>query len=281
MKATSISNGHVEGFLDVPGGRLYREADGAGTALILLHAGVAHLRMWDEQVPEFARRHRVIRYDQRGFGRTTSEDVEFSNRGDLARALDDAGVDRAHVLGLSRGATIALDFTIERPERVTSLVFCSSVPGGFDFEAPEMDTLENEMERVEAARDWEALVELETRLWTDGPGQPADRVDPDLRRRMVEWGLENYRADAGRGRPRPLDPAAVSRLGEVRVPTLLMWGDLDEVGTRAGSEAVAAGIAGARSHVFAGAAHMINLEQPEAYARLVLDFLSEVDGIPA
>ncbi len=76
------------------GGSLYYEVDGDGPALTLIHAGVANLRQWDEQVPRFAERYRVIRYDTRGFGRTTTGDVPFSNRGDLAALLDHLGVEQ-------------------------------------------------------------------------------------------------------------------------------------------------------------------------------------------
>ena len=74
---------------------------------MLIHAGVAHLRMWDEQVAAWRDRHRVIRYDTRGCGRTIAEDMPYSNRDDLRAVLDHLGVERTHVLGLSRGAMIA------------------------------------------------------------------------------------------------------------------------------------------------------------------------------
>ena len=67
-------------YLDVPCAQLYYEVDGAGPAVLLVHAGVAHLRMWDEQVAAWKDRFTVIRYDQRGFGKTTCDDRPFSNR---------------------------------------------------------------------------------------------------------------------------------------------------------------------------------------------------------
>ncbi len=264
--------------VEVPGGRLAYEVEGKGEALTLIHAGVAHMRMWDEQAPAFAEHYRVIRYDSRGFGQTRSDDVEFSNRADLRALLDDLGVDRTHLLGISRGGSIALDFTLEAPERVSSLVLVASTPGGFEHEDAELDAMWTEMERLYEEKDWETLVEMETALWTDGPGQPTNRVDGGLRRRMVEWNLWNYRAQPGEGKPQPLQPPAVGRLAEVSVPTLVMWGDLDESGVLAGSEALAAGIGGARSHVFEGVAHMVNLEQPEEFTQRVLGFLQEVDA---
>ena len=120
----------------MPAGRLAYEVEGEGHPLTLIHAGLAHLRMWDEQVPAFAERYRVIRYDTRGFGRTTTDDVEFSNRDDLRALLDHLGVERTHLLGLSRGAQIALDFTLESPERVSSLVWVAGGVGGFGGPEP-------------------------------------------------------------------------------------------------------------------------------------------------
>jgi pimeloyl-ACP methyl ester carboxylesterase len=90
-------------FLDVPGGRLYYEVEGAGHALTLLHAALAHLRMWDAQVRAFAERYRVIRYDCRGYGRTSTEDVAFSNRDDL-RALLTTWASSGPICSASRGA---------------------------------------------------------------------------------------------------------------------------------------------------------------------------------
>ncbi|MEJ7753085.1 MAG: alpha/beta hydrolase [Candidatus Limnocylindrales bacterium] len=262
----------------VPGGSLYYEVEGEGQALTLIHAGVAHLRMWDEQVPVLAERYRVIRYDTRGFGKTRSEDVEFSNRADLRALLDHLAVEKTHLLGISRGGSVALDFTLEVAERVRSLVMVASTPGGFEHEDAELDSLWTEMERLYEAKDWAALVEMETALWTDGPGQPTDRVDGGMRRRMVDWNLWNYRADPGEGKPQTLDPPAVGRLAEVSVPTLVMWGDLDESGVLAGSAALVAGIPDVRSHVFPDVAHMVSLERPEEFTQRVLEFLDSVDA---
>jgi pimeloyl-ACP methyl ester carboxylesterase len=244
-------------------------------ALTLIHAGVANLRMWDEHVPVFvAAGHRVIRYDTRGFGRTQSEDVPFSNRDDLRLLLDHLDVGETALVGLSRGGSIALDFALENPDRVSALVIGATSPSGFEYPEPELDPIWAEMERLEGLKDWDAVVELETRLWTDGLGQPPDRVAPGVRERVRAWDRDNYR-EQGHGQPQPLDPPAVGRLGEIHVPALIVWGDLDVPGVPLGGEAMVAGIRGARKHVFAGAAHMLNLEQPDAFERLVLDFLSE------
>ncbi|HEX9977033.1 MAG TPA: alpha/beta fold hydrolase, partial [Acidimicrobiia bacterium] len=79
------------GFVEAPGGRLYHEVDGTGPVVILVHAGVANLRMWDPHVAALAADHTVVRYDTRGYGRTESEHVEFSNRADLIAVMDHVG----------------------------------------------------------------------------------------------------------------------------------------------------------------------------------------------
>jgi 3-oxoadipate enol-lactonase len=249
---------------------------------VLLHAGIANLRMWDPQMAAFAERYRVVRYDTRGFGDTTSEDVAFSNRQDLLELLDHLGIAQAHLVGCSRGGMIALDFALEHPECVRSLVAVASGPGGLDAKVgDDLKALWSEMERLEEAKDWEPLTELEVRLWVDGPGQPVDRVAPALRESVRGWILDSYRRHGQeKTEPQALQPPAVGRLSEIRVPTLVIMGDLDNDASLAASEALVDGVAGARRVVFRGAAHLPNLEQPERFTRVVLDFLREVEERP-
>src|SRR5688500_15390939 len=139
--------GAESGFIDVEGARLYFEAEGNGSPVVLIHAGVAHLRMWDAQVAAWRERHRVIRYDTRGFGRTLTQDVPYSNRADLAAVMDHLGVKQAHILGLSRGAMIALDFAVEQRGRVKSLVWVAGGLRGFEpDEDPRLAAIWPEME---------------------------------------------------------------------------------------------------------------------------------------
>lgn len=247
--------------------------------MVLIHAGVANLRMWDLQVPALTREYRVIRYDTRGYGRTETEDAPFSNRADLAALLDYLDVGSTFLLGLSRGGTIALDFAVERPERVNALIVAAGGISGFQPETgPEEEALWAEAERMWEAREWERLAAFETSYWVDGPGQSPDRVDPALRERVHGWILTNYRAEKAWGQPQPLDPPAAGRLGEVRVPTLVVVGDLDDLGTQAACRHLAGEVPAGRLEVFQGCAHMLNLEEPERFNRLVVEFLTDVRG---
>src|SRR3989304_8927774 len=103
------------GFVDVEGARLYYETAGAGRYLVLIPAGVAGSRMWDDQFLVFAERFQVVRYDTRGFGRSKTEDVPFSNRQDLRELLRHLGVGRTSLCGGYHRGQIAIDFTLEYP----------------------------------------------------------------------------------------------------------------------------------------------------------------------
>ena len=266
------------GLLQVDGGRIYYEVEGVGHPLLLIHGGLGSLRMWDGQVPAFAERYRVIRYDTRGFGRTETEDVEFSNRADAVAVLDHVGAASAHVVGQSRGGMIALDLVLDAPERVDSLVSVAGGVGGYMPELPKGTEPPpwEEMERCWEAKDWERLAELETQVWVDGWGRPSSRVDTRIREQVRNWIRDNYRAGKPEGKPQPLDPPAAERLSEVRVPTLVLIGEVDEPGGVIAERHLAASVPDARV-VELPVAPMIQLEEPERFNQLVLEFLAEAD----
>lgn len=258
-------------FLETNGARIAYDVTGDGDAVVLIHAGVANRSMWDDQVAALKDAYRVIRYDTRGYGETETDAVAFSNRADIADLLDHLGEPSAHVVGLSRGGQIALDFTLERPERVRTLTVVAGGVGG--YESPE-ELPESTWEPVEAmaeAKDWEGLADWETAFWADGPGQSPDRV-PEIRRRVHDWVLTTYRAEKEEGQPQPLDPPAIGRLGDLRAPLLVMLGTLDEPSTSDAMRFLARTVPGARLEEFESA-HMVNLEHPERFNRVLREFL--------
>jgi pimeloyl-ACP methyl ester carboxylesterase len=271
------------GFVEFPGSRIYYEVDGEGPALTLLHACVAHLRMWDEQVDRFKGRYTVVRLDRRGFGRsTTTTDVSFSPVDDLRRVLDHVGIESTHIVGNSCGGQTAIDFTLEFPDRIRSLTHVAGGLGGFDApEDPRAVELEKDWDDLYAAKNYERIVELETQEWTDGPGQPPTRVDPEVRRKMIEWNLDNYRAEQENDNIQRLDPPAAGRLSEIHVPTLVVWGLLDVSQMDAIAREVARGITGARTQIYPDVAHMVSLEKPDEFYELLAGFLAEVDASAA
>lgn len=279
MTTTPVTTGYAP----VPGGALYYEEAGSGPAVVLIHAGIANLRMWDAQVAALAPRYRAVAFDCRGFGRTRAEPVGFSNRADVVALLDHLGIADAVLVGCSRGGQIALDTAIDHPDRVRGLVWVCSGVGGFSppdelFPPAELALFEA-MEAAEVAHDLERVAALDVRLWVDGPLQPEGRAAPAVREQVYAMSLGNYRAHGAlMADPgfvaQPLEPPAAGRLAEVRAPVLAIVGDIDTSATPAAAAVLAAGVPHCRVEHFADCAHLPNMEQPARFNAMLLEFLA-------
>ena len=266
----------------VPGGRLYAVDEGSGPPIALLHAGIVDSRAWEPLVPQLvAAGHRVIRYDARGFGRSETDDVAFSNRADVVAVLDALGVGRACLVGNSRGGQIAVDTAVESPERVAAVVTLGANIGGYEPEPTLAEAaLFEEMERLEEGDDVDATVDLHLRAWVDGIGQPPDRVPAAVREAVRE--MARGAGDPGRihGRPIRLDPPAADRLARLTMPVLAVAGGLDVSDVWATAQHLERSCPDARAVLVPGVAHMIALEVPELVARLVVDLLRPLGAYP-
>lgn len=263
-----------KGFLNAQGAPLYYEVAGQGYPLLLIHAGVADSRMWDDQFAVFAQQYRVIRYDMRGFGRSSVPAGPFANYEDAAALLDFLGIKKAHLIGISFGGKIALDFTFAYPERVASLVLAApSVEG--EQSSPEIQQFNQEEEMLLERGDLEAATELNLRMWVDGPRRTPKEVDPAVRKRVYEMQYHAFTIPIpDKAAELPLQPPAITRLAEIRVPTLLIVGQYDFPSKLKTAEQLTAEIPQARLIVIPGAAHMVNMEQPEEFNKVLLDFPS-------
>jgi pimeloyl-ACP methyl ester carboxylesterase len=265
--------------LDVNGASRYYETDGhiSAPALLLIHAGVATMRMWDPQVAALAREHFVIRFDTRGYGQTETEDVEFSNRQDAIDLLDHLGIARATVIGCSRGGSIAIDLAVAHPDRVAGLVTIGSGPSGF----PELelttreDALFDELDALYEARAWDELARREVELWVFGPTRAADDLDPDFVATAYALNAANARHAEEDPTPIPLEPPAYDRLVDITVPALITVGDHDVSPVLAQYEYLLSTIPGADGCRFPDSAHTPSVEQPEEFERILLAWLDE------
>jgi len=264
------------GSVDVEGGRLWFEAAGAGPAVALLHPGLWDARAWDAQFGAFAERYRVVRYDLRGYGRSSRLEpgVAYSHVLDLAAVLDAAGVDRTALVGNSMGGGVAIDFALERPERVSALVLVASAIGGLE------DTDEDEawweqrwppMRDAIEAGDVERARRLQMEIWA-----PLG-VDDEAGRRILDVSIDNaHELTMDESGAEGLDPPAIERLREVSVPTLIMPADLDPPWLHRANAILATEIAGARVAHLPNVDHVIPMRAPDAFNEIVLDFLAQV-----
>ena len=264
--------------VSAPGATIHAVDEGSGPPIVLLHAGIADLRAWDAMVPHLvAAGYRVIRYDQRGYGQTVTEDVEFSNRADVIAVMDACGVGQAVLVGNSRGGMITFDTAIEFPDRIVAAIGVGAGIGGFDGGATseELELFE-EGEALEETDpiDPDAVADFDVRFWVDGPGQPADRIPSAIREAVREMDRAHNLPGIVDGRPIVLDPPAVDRLGELTCPALAVAGVLDASESVATARHLEATAPNATALIWDDVAHMIGMEQPKRLANAIVEFLA-------
>jgi pimeloyl-ACP methyl ester carboxylesterase len=266
------------GFAEVNGAQIYYEIAGqqASRHLVLLHEGIGDCRMYDDQFAVFAQHYRTIRFDMRGFGRSSVPSAPFSYSEDLHALLEFLGVSRTHVLGMSMGGEAGIDFTLAHPEMVSSLVLAGSAVSGFRDPEVENDPRWQPFEEAGKAGDLDQLAELAVQVWVVGDGRSADQVSADVRQRIYEMERHNQSLGTDESLAQEPDPPAIGRLGEIQVPALVIVGANDVPAILKTANVLAGSIKSAQKVVIPDSAHVPNMEHPQDFNRLVLDFLAGV-----
>lgn len=254
----------------------WHDLNGHGPPVVLLHAGLTDSRLWEPQLHSFPRSHAVLRVDLPGFGGSPFETNPVSFRGAVRDAMDAEGIDRAALVGVSLGGNTALELTLESPERVSALVLVGA--GLPDHEwSQEVTSFFADEEAALARGDLDAAVDANLHMWLAGPHRSLDEMDPSMRELVGEMQRQAFRQQKGHDDVRMLrlDPSASDRLGEVKVPTLVVTGDEDVADIHRIADRLAAGIPGAERATIADAAHLPSLERPDEFDRVVLAFLAK------
>jgi 3-oxoadipate enol-lactonase len=250
------------------GARLHYEIAGSGPPVVLLHGGLWDRRVWDDQWDAFAARFRTLRPDFRGFGRSDPPEREFNLTEDLLTVLDAEAIQRTAVVGLSLGGYVATDVALARPDRVSGLVLASAGANGFDDWGEDIRRHRAEAEAAVKRGDLAVALELDLGLWC-----PLRTGNDDRQRRIAR---ENLNAPLAEKLADVFEQRAIDRLGEIRVPTLVLVGDRDVPEMLRLADILAAGIPGARKVVLEEADHLPNVRRPDEFNELVIGFLQEV-----
>ncbi len=263
-------------FAKINGIPMHFDIQGEGPGLVLLHAGIAHLGMWDEQMEAFAEHFRVLRYDIRGWGQTPDPAGEYTKHGDLLALMQNAGMEKAHILGISNGGRIAIDFAIAFPEMLDKLVLVGPGLGGFDYpDDPLFDRLEKQQKDAMDAGKLEFAAEIETQMWVDGPKRKAEDVDSTFREKAFDMILETLNIPEGEGNGTMLLPKAAERLNEIQAACLVIFGDQDADMLAAVVKKLIDKVMDVRRVDMPDVAHLPNMENPSSFNQIVLDFLLE------
>ncbi|HEX7295194.1 MAG TPA: alpha/beta hydrolase, partial [Pyrinomonadaceae bacterium] len=227
-------------------------------------------RGWDEQFDLFSKHHRVIRYDVRGIGKSARPEAPFSHNQDLFELLTFLKVKRAHVVGLSVGAAIALDFAIEHPEVVDRLILASPVLSSDSKSGANMQSLTAIADLVKAAG-----VENLIRLTLDEPfvlsqansaGREKVRQIYLDNKDVFETGFPLYVLWEPVKQPE-------NKLATIRARVLIVRGDKDDAAYAAMTDKIQKGLPRAKTVVIRGGTHFLNLEKPLEFNQAVREFL--------
>ncbi len=250
---------------DVGGVRLfYREAGAGPETLVLVHGNVASSRWWDLVTPELSRRYRVIAPDLRGFGQSGKPGegytvVQFAR--DLAALAEALQLPPAHFIGHSLGGSVVIQFALDHPAQVRSLVLVDPGPAEGQYTAEERYPL---LAATATSREYMKLAIAGVTPLAPRDGFFETLVDDamlaggvliPIARDLNAWNVQ-------------------ARLGEIKAPTLVLQGEKDALVQLDALQRTVAGIPGARLEMVPGVGHSCEVEAPAEFLRLIGAFLA-------
>jgi 3-oxoadipate enol-lactonase len=259
------------GVAQVNGTSLYYELGGSGEPIVLLHGLGLDRRMWDPQIGSFEEQYRVLRYDLRGFGRSaTPGSASYSHPKDLKSLLDHLGISHAAaVIGLSLGGSVALGSVLEYPAIARDLILVDSALGGYHWSSEWMARMNAIGQKAESAGPAAA-----NHMWLTHPLFAPARANPKVRELLARMVLEYSGWHWVNDDPHVQKEAPdLALLGGVKPRTLVMVGERDLPDFRSMATILQEKIPGARFSMIRGVGHMVNLEAPEEFNKVVLRFL--------
>lgn len=260
------------GYTEVKGGKLFYKTAGEGRPLVFLHAGLVDSRMWDDQFAFFAKHFRTVCFDHRGYGKSDIPGEPFSPAEDLRGLLDHLGIQDTSLVGLSMGGGVAIDFTLEYAQRVNALILSGPSLGGYPYSE---DLLKSGLAFYMAGK--ERGIQEALRIIRKDPfwhyAYPSKKYKAARNKffsicknnpQMFQWEFNTIES---------LDPPARERLGEIKIPTLIIAAERDLDATMNVMDLLNTQITGSEKVVIKDSSHMVNMEHPDEFNQIVLDFL--------
>lgn len=277
-QACSYSDKDVKtGYIKVRDSKIYYEEVGEGMPLILSHAGLMDLKMWDEHFLNYANNgYRVIRYDSFGHGKTI--DGENSPLFDeiIKSIIDELQLVKVNLAGVSMGGTALIDFALEHPNNVNKLVLISTGIYGYNWAEDKLlvPLLQDFMYNVSEG-DTLKSVESFLKAWTDGPYRKPNEVSKNVRKKSFDMILNKFRNHGFSKNAMNTYPRAIERYKDISCPVLIIYGDKDMPSIVKISNMLKRELKNAKMAVVKNAGHLLNMENPDEFDSLIVDFLGE------
>lgn len=260
------------GYIEVNAGRIFYEAAGRGAAIVMIHDGLLHRETWNAQFAAFAKSYRVTRWDRRGYGRSDKPKAAFSDLDDLYAVMKALKVERPTLIGCSAGGLLAIHLALDHPESVSALVLVGPIVSGLEFSEHFMTRGNRGMPVSDGS------VEQKIEYWTSKDPwimAPESIAAKQKMKSLLAANPQNLMGGGGQYARWP-DQPALGKLSQIKVPTLIVAGEADIPDVHAHIGAIQAGIAGSKRVVLINSGHLPHIEVPEAFNRVVLDFLNTI-----
>lgn len=251
------------------GARVAYMETGNGPTIVFAHCLGGSRAIWGRVISLLADRYHCIAYDLRGQGESETTPGPYSTVGlarDARELLDLLGVERCVFVGVSMGGMVAQQLALLAPERLSALVLADSAAG---FDAAGRATWQDRIAQLEREGIAPLVETMMGRWFTDVFRQQHPEIVAPIAATLAGSNLAGYIASCAAIR----DHDALSRLGEIRLPTLVLCGEHDPSTPLPLSRALAAAIPGARLEVLAGLNHLPNVEAPERVSGAIENLL--------
>jgi 3-oxoadipate enol-lactonase len=266
-RSSSFAQNYSSGYIDIGKDKIFHEMAGKGPTLIFIHDGLVHRETWDYQFSFFSNEYRVIRYDRRGYGNSSAATEAYSVVEDLNRLFTHLEIEKACLIAMSSGGRLTIDFTLQYPDKVSSLILVGAVVGGFPYTQhfynrgghlpADLKTMEERRlyyarnDPYEIFEENKAAKEKVARLVTDSPAKG-----------------HSSNSSVPQGEP------SYQRLNEIKIPALILVGEFDIPDVHAHAGAINAGIVNSKRDIIPKSGHLIPLEQPDLFNDAVEKFLN-------
>jgi pimeloyl-ACP methyl ester carboxylesterase len=269
LSAFTTGQVHKSGYLSLGEDSLYFETAGTGRTMLFIHDGLLNGDVWEAQFKYFSDAYRVIRYDRRGYGRSSTATESYTHLADLKALLGHLDIEKATLLAISSGGALAIDYTLDYPDQVEALVLVGAVVGGFSYTRHMRnrgghlpDNFKNEKEE---ARYYAMEDPFEIYVGNSKAREGALAI-------INKYPPKNNRRQTYIKREKP----SLKRLHEIQIPSLILTGEFDIPDVHAHAGAINAGIPDSRREVISQSGHLIPLEQSQNFNEVVEQFLKSL-----
>lgn len=281
-QSKSVQQTIDSGYAEVNKTKLYYEIAGNGEPLVLIHGSFGDRRFWGLQFMELSKKYRVLRYEVRGYGRSALPDPKEAYRDcdDLKALLDFLKIKKAHICGLSLGSIIAIDFVLVYPNRCNSLIPIGPRVAGDatdEYKNKNSDSVRAIIAEVTAIAKTKGAREATDYLWMGDHAMGNTVVTTRTRHALLRMGYDyswwRYLHTSKREQAFPM---AIKKLNEIEIPTLVVTAEYDLELCKEIASMITKEIPGAKLVSIKGAGHMMNMDKPAEFNKIISKFIDQI-----